>query len=159
MDGYLAKPYSQQQLEEAIRRHVERQPEAAAASSAPAPDAAGDGLERSALDSIRALDKSGGSAVLRRVVGIYLKNAPELARAMRGAADAGDAAAVGRAAHSLKSSSLSVGAARLGALCREIEAAARASPPAISVALVAALESECLRIAQLLGAELEKGDG
>jgi CheY-like chemotaxis protein len=158
MDGYLAKPYGQQQLEETIRHHVEHQREVAAAPAAAVSDTVGEGLDRSALDNIRALDKSGGSAVLRRLIGIYLKSAPELVRAMRHAADAGDAAAVGRAAHSLKSSSLNVGAARLGSLCREIETAAKSTPPATSVALVAALESEYLRVAQLLGAELGNGD-
>ena len=74
---------------------------------------------------------------------------------MRSASDAGDAAALGKAAHSLKSSSLNVGAARLGALCREIEAASKSAPPAASALLVAAAESEYLRIAQLLNAELE----
>jgi HPt (histidine-containing phosphotransfer) domain-containing protein len=77
---------------------------------------------------------------------------------MRGAADAGDVAALGSAAHSLKSSSLNVGAARLGALCREIEAAAKSTSPAAPAVLVAAAESEYLRVAQLLSAELEKGD-
>jgi len=158
MDGYLAKPYGQQQLEAIIRQHVEHQPEEAAPRPVTVPDAVAGGLDRDALDNIRALDKSGGSAVLHRVIGIYLKSAPKLVHAMRGAADAGDAAALGNAAHSLKSSSLNVGAAKLGALCREIEVAAQSNPPAAPAALVAAAESDYLRVAQLLGAELKKGD-
>ena len=156
MDTYLAKPYSLQQLEEALQRHLQQRPEEKAAPSAPAADTSGEGLDRAALDNIRGLDKTGGGAVLRRVIGIYLKNAPQLVKAMRCAEDAGDAAALGRAAHTLKSSSLNVGGARLGALCREIEAATKRNPPAPSAALVAALECESLRVAQLLGAELEK---
>lgn len=147
-----------QQLDEAISRNVEHQPREAAAPSAAVPDTLADGLDRVALDNIRALDQSGSSALLQRVIGMYLKSTPDLVRAMRRAVDAGDAAAVGTAAHSLKSSSLNIGAARLGNLCREIEAAARSTPPATSAALVAALESEYLRVEQLLRSELENGD-
>ncbi len=147
-----------QQLDEETGRNVEHQPEEAAAPSAAVPDTIADGLDRGVLDDIRALDPSGGSALLQRVIGIYLKSAPDLVRAMRRGADAGDVAAVGTAAHSLKSSSLNVGAARLGNLCREIEAAAKSTPPALSAALVAAFESEYLRVEQLLRSELENGD-
>jgi PAS domain S-box-containing protein len=156
MDGYLAKPYSQQQLEHAIRRQIEHCPEEEAAVIAAAPEVVSEGLDRAALDTIRALDKSGSDAVLHRVIGIYVNSAPKLIRAIRTAADAGDAAALGDAAHSLKSSSLYIGATRIGVLCREIEAGARSAPPVISAALVGTAESEWLRIAQLLSAELEK---
>jgi signal transduction histidine kinase/DNA-binding response OmpR family regulator len=164
MDGYLSKPYSQAQLEQAIRRELERPTGEAAAPPASVPPAAAEGpdrpepLDRRALATIRALEKPGSSAVLERVIGIYLKNAPKLVAAMRAAADAGDAAALGNAAHGLKSSSLYVGAARIGTLCREIEAAARSDPPAIAAAQVSALESEYLHVERLLGSELEQGN-
>ena len=116
-----------------------------------------EGLDRRALDTIRALEKPGSSAVLQRVLGLYLKNTPKLVQAMRDAANAGDAAALGNAAHALKSSSLYVGAGGFGALCRQIEAAARSTPPVITLARVAALESEYTRIERLLRAELEHG--
>jgi HPt (histidine-containing phosphotransfer) domain-containing protein len=148
----------EQQLDEAINRNAEHQPEEAAAAPAAVSDTFADGLDRGVLDDIRALDPSGGSALLHRVIGIYLKSAPDLVRAMRRAADAGDAVAVGTAVHSLKSSSLNVGAARLGKLCREIEAAAKSTPPALSAALVAALETEYLRVELLLRSELENRD-
>ena len=77
MDGYLAKPYGLEQLGEAIRRHVESRPKEAAVPIAGNSDAVAEGLDRGALDNIRALDKSGGGAVLYRVIGIYLKNAPK----------------------------------------------------------------------------------
>jgi len=157
MDDYLAKPYSQQQLGAVIRQHLERQPAEVAARFAAVAEPVGEGLDRSMLDNLRALDPSGGSAVLQRVVDIYLKSAPELVHAMRGAADAGDAEALGKAAHSLKSSSLNVGAASLGNLCREIETAVRSTPATIATTLVAAIEPEYLRVEQLLRAELENG--
>ena len=158
MDAYLAKPYGQAQLEEAIRRQIERRPQEIEPPPAAVPDPVSEGLDHRALETIRALDKSGDGAVLRRVIDIYLKNAPKLVDAMRGAADAGDTAALGNAAHSLKSSSLYIGAARVGTLCREIEATAKSSPATIAAAQVAAAQSEYLRVEQLLRAELERGD-
>ncbi|MBL0124625.1 MAG: Hpt domain-containing protein [Betaproteobacteria bacterium] len=113
-----------------------------------------EGLDRRVLDSIRALDKSGGNAVLARLIGIYQKSAPPLVQAIRAAADAGDVAAVSRAAHTLRPSSLYVGATRLGSLCREIEVAGKATPPAMSLAQVAALEAEFLQVEQWLRVEL-----
>jgi CheY-like chemotaxis protein len=158
MDAYLAKPYGRQQLEQAIRRQVERKPGQAAAPSATVAEAVAEGLDRSALDNIRALDRSGGNAVLHRLIGIYLKSAPGQVLALRRAADAGDAAEVARAAHSMKSSSLYVGAIRLGNLCRDIEAAARSIPPSTPEGLIAALASEYAGIEELLVAELEQGN-
>ncbi len=159
MDAYLSKPYSREQLREAIRVQLERQAHASAPPASDPPDAGGaaGGLERHALDTIRSLEKPGSSAVLERVIGIYLKNTPKLVQAMRAAAESGDAAALGNAAHALKSSSLYVGAAKIGALCREIEAAARSVPASMPLAPVAKLESEYLRVEQWLRAELGQG--
>jgi HPt (histidine-containing phosphotransfer) domain-containing protein len=158
MDAYLAKPYGQKQLEQAIRRQVERQAGVSAPPPANVSAALADGLDRRALDTIRALERPGSSTVLQRVIGIYLKNTPKLIHAMKDAVEAGDAPALGNAAHSLKSSSLYVGAARIGSLCREIEAAAKSTPPTIAAAPVAAIESEYFRVEQLLGSELEQGN-
>jgi HPt (histidine-containing phosphotransfer) domain-containing protein len=116
-----------------------------------------EGLDQRALDTIRSLEQPGSAAVLQRVLGIYLKNSPKLVQTMHDAAKAGDAAALGNAAHALKSSSIYVGAARFGALCREIEAAAKSTPPVVTASRVATLESEYLRVEQLLRAELEHG--
>ncbi|MBL0122377.1 MAG: response regulator [Betaproteobacteria bacterium] len=168
MDGYLAKPYGQQQLEAAIRSHLAPQSANAASAATGTAGAAtnttaaanmGDenvveGLDRRVLDSIRALDKAGGNAVLARLIGIYQKSAPPLVQAIRAAADAGDVAAVSRAAHTLRPSSLYVGATRLGSLCREIEVAGKATPPAMSLTQVAALEAEFVRVELWLRAEL-----
>jgi HPt (histidine-containing phosphotransfer) domain-containing protein len=140
-----------------IPGQVEHLPEETARRPAAAGHPGADALDPRALATIRSLDHSGDGAVLQHVIGIYLKNATSLVAAMRSAADAGDAGALGNAAHALKSSSLYVGAARFGALCREIEAAARDDPPAIPAALVAAAESEYLRASHLLRAEVERG--
>jgi HPt (histidine-containing phosphotransfer) domain-containing protein len=56
------------------------------------------------------------------MIDTYLKSSEELARHIRDAVQAEDAANMARASHTLKSSSAQVGALGLAALCKEIEA-------------------------------------
>jgi HPt (histidine-containing phosphotransfer) domain-containing protein len=63
---------------------------------------------------------------IRELVEAYLAEAPEHLAGMTAAAGAGDAAAMVRPAHTLKSSSASLGAMRLSRICRGLEEAARA---------------------------------
>ena len=60
------------------------------------------------------------------LVDTYLEDGVEQLSALDAAVDAGDAAALTRPAHSMKSSSLGVGALQLGQVCRELEELGRA---------------------------------
>jgi len=82
-------------------------------------------LDPQAIARLRELDPDGRHGVLGRVMQTYDSS---LQRLLAQAADAlarGDAAAVGVAAHTLKSSSSSVGALELSRLCAELERAVR----------------------------------
>ena len=59
------------------------------------------------------------------LVDTFLEDGERQLDAMRAAVEQGDIASLTRAAHSLKSGSLNVGALQLGELCRTIEAAGR----------------------------------
>jgi CheY-like chemotaxis protein/HPt (histidine-containing phosphotransfer) domain-containing protein len=109
-----------------------RVPGASAAAMPAAPPASGaevgEGeapLDPSALDAIRALNPERAELLVARVVEAFLRSAPEQLAELVRAAAARDAEALRRAAHSLKSSSANLGAMRLAALAREIEARAR----------------------------------
>jgi CheY-like chemotaxis protein len=155
MDYYLSKPYTQKQLKDVLRQCVKASDAGALAQvAAPAPPGP-TGLDRTALENILALDQLGGEALLRRVIEIYLKNAPKLIRAACKAAAASELPALGKAVHSLKSSSLNVGASRLGGLCREIEATAGSETAAAAIDLVSGLEEEYADVERLLHAELD----
>ena len=83
-------------------------------------------LDPQAIARLRELDPDGRHGVLGRVLQTYDSS---LQRLLAQAADAlarGDAAAVGMAAHTLKSSSSSVGALELARQCAELERAVRA---------------------------------
>jgi HPt (histidine-containing phosphotransfer) domain-containing protein len=76
---------------------------------------------------------------LVELVDTYLLDSPHLVAALRSGLASMDAASVRRAAHTLKSTSATFGAARLAALSREIEAAATGGdlsglPPSIDAA-------------------------
>jgi signal transduction histidine kinase/CheY-like chemotaxis protein/HPt (histidine-containing phosphotransfer) domain-containing protein len=123
MDDYLAKPFRQVDLLKAIRRYLkpattQTQAEAASARSpAETPKA----LAPGGLAMIRELDPDGSRGLVRRIIEAYTVDAPKLVAAARSAIATGDAEALRRAAHTLKSSSANVGAETLAATCREIE--------------------------------------
>jgi len=126
MDDYIAKPLRQEDLRAVLERWLgEGEADAVAATepetSAPA-QAREIVIDPRALDSIRALEHPGGPDLVQRVTGIYLADTPKLLVQLGDAIERGDGQAVRNAAHSLKSSSASVGATGLADLCREMEA-------------------------------------
>jgi len=72
-------------------------------------------------------------AFVRELLETYLAETPEQLLAIRTAVDAGNASELVRPAHTLKSSSATLGAMRLSALARDLEMAARTDslPPDI----------------------------
>jgi HPt (histidine-containing phosphotransfer) domain-containing protein len=103
-----------------------------------------DALARSQIEMLLSLD-DGEGAVLQEIVGEYLAMSEEgradLLRALR----AGDATAVGRAAHSLKGASANVGALALADVCGDIERHARHEDVQDAAGLQAQFESEFSR--------------
>jgi HPt (histidine-containing phosphotransfer) domain-containing protein len=67
------------------------------------------------------MERPDGPRLLSKIVGLYLRNTPDLLQEMEHASSWGDLDTVGHAARRLRSSSISVGALRLAAVCRELE--------------------------------------
>jgi signal transduction histidine kinase/CheY-like chemotaxis protein len=134
MDDYLSKPFTSTQLLLTLSRWLPERPgsapapERAAQESAhpidPEPEAASP-LDPRALDAIRALNPARAEQLVTRVVDAFLQSAPAQLQALAEAVGSGDAAALRGEAHSLKSSSANLGATRLAALARELEARGR----------------------------------
>jgi HPt (histidine-containing phosphotransfer) domain-containing protein len=72
----------------------------------------------------------GDRAFLAELIETYLADSPGLLDEMRVALTADDRVALRRAAHTLKSTSSSLGALELAATCRELEGAASDAAPA-----------------------------
>jgi len=120
MDEYLTKPIRRPDL-------------VAALAAVPVPDVADDEPEveeqiLASRDEIRAkvTDLIGGEdpAFETELIESFLRDLPGLAAAAATALDAGDAVAVGRAAHTVKSQAVVFGADALLAACRAVEQAA-----------------------------------
>ena len=77
----------------------------------------------------------GDRAFVVELVNAYLADGPEMVDEIDGAVAAGDPAALVRPAHTLKSSSATVGALRLAAASRELEMAGRSGSVASAVTL------------------------
>lgn len=78
-------------------------------------------LDRDALDRLRELDPEGKAGLLQRVLATYAQSLRRLLDQLAAARAAADAQGLRHVAHTLKSSSASVGALQLSALCADIE--------------------------------------
>jgi signal transduction histidine kinase/CheY-like chemotaxis protein len=156
MDAYLSKPYSLQGLQQMLERMFAPLPARAAAA---APDRraphAEQKLDRAALESIRALERPGAANLLHQVVMTYLKNTPAQIRALRDGAASKNANLLRDTAHSLKSSSLNVGATDLTRMCRDLELGCRSGMIGDAPLRVAAIEQEFALVEEILLAEIE----
>jgi PAS domain S-box-containing protein len=123
MDDYVAKPIRVEELVGALERS---RPAAAGARgptvAAAVPDEAPE-IDRATIERLAA---SMGGAFVAELIDTFAQDARELITTLRAALAAHDVDGLRRAAHSLKSTSESLGAARLAALARELESAARA---------------------------------
>jgi two-component system sensor histidine kinase/response regulator len=151
MDGFLAKPYTLLELRATLRSWLPESDEpgsvtaATSIENAPIADLPGGAppVNETTLRSLQALDESGDGGFASGLVGdllrAFLGAAPAQWGKVEAAVQAGDAEALRRAAHGLKSSTGNLGAERLSAQYRELEgygsdgavAAARAALPAV----------------------------
>lgn len=106
------------------------------------------GLDAQAIGRLRELDPTGQARLVERVIDAYLGSADRLAQQLREAQASGDAAAIRMVAHTLKSSSASVGALALSRQCAQTEALVREQ------GIVAALDDSIQSLLQHLEAAL-----
>jgi HPt (histidine-containing phosphotransfer) domain-containing protein len=113
-------------------------------------------IDLGAIEKIRAIPGRTSTSLFERVVAQFADTAPSLAAALRAQCEAGDAEAVWRTAHSLKSSAAALGAGRLSRRCAEIEILARESGAEPVGDLLDALEADLAaaqsRLGKLVGA-------
>jgi HPt (histidine-containing phosphotransfer) domain-containing protein len=94
----------------------------------------------------------GDAAFVAELTDAFATDAARLVACMRAAAEAGVAADVAQAVHQLRSSSASLGAARLPALCSDLEVEARTGSGQGLVERVPAIETEVVRVTNMLRA-------
>jgi len=142
-----------------IRLPGPRRPRSAAApasggapGAAAAPPAAV--LDPRAIERLHELDPTGSQGVVERVLRAYQNALARQIDEIDAARGADDSERLSRLAHTLKSSSASVGAVRLSQLCAGVERALRTQPPAALGAEVEALIHEARQVAAAVRAIL-----
>ncbi|MGH3003977.1 MAG: response regulator, partial [Gaiellaceae bacterium] len=150
MDDYVAKPIRSEALAEALKRV---RPVGRDTAPPAENDADGRLLDGAALDSLREL---GGDDFLAEVIDTFLADVPTLLATLRGALDAGDAAEVRRAAHTLKSNGATLGATEFAEVCRALEQRAKDGDLESAPGLLVRIEDERRSLEQALGALLSK---
>ena len=103
-------------------------------------------LDTVALNRLRELDPGGRSGLLNRVLRTYTLSLDRFVVQWQASRAAGDATAMRTLAHTLKSSSASVGALDLSTLCAAVEARLRDEQPHGIEAQLDALGAEAARI-------------
>jgi CheY-like chemotaxis protein len=160
MDDYLSKPFTNAKLREILERWLPPTPSPSSRVAEPAQKEHATvtaTIEYKAWDSIRALQRKGQPDMLAKVVGMYLDDSDRLMKALRQAVPAQDSAAVREAAHSLKSSSATLGAMALAGHCKELEAMGQAQSLLQAAELLTKLEAEYAAVCKAFSAELHVG--
>ncbi|MDP9465681.1 MAG: response regulator [Actinomycetota bacterium] len=123
MDDFLSKPVRREELAAALSRAASERAGDAGEAAAPAtPDADLPVVDPSVLGSLAERLGPRAPAFLASLLGTWETETAARMAAIATAVEAGDADAVGRAAHAVKGSSGSMGALRLAAVCAHVEA-------------------------------------
>lgn len=154
MDDYLIKPVLRHDLVTVLRRWLSTPDGAAPFTTCAGTDGEGSGeaegiLDRHILDGIRALEAGGSEGLLDRVIDIFISDSPRHLRDMREALARENLPAARRAAHTLKSGCLNLGAVALAALCGEMERPGEGED-ALPLRLLSRMESEFIRVCAAL---------
>ncbi len=121
MDEFVTKPVRPEVLDEVLRKVSGRAQGPRSRADVPDVLPPSETLDRAVLDDMRvSLDDESGEFV-RGLVEAYLEQAPRLLDAIEQAVADGDRERLRFSAHTLKGSSRSVGAVRLGGLCERME--------------------------------------
>jgi signal transduction histidine kinase/CheY-like chemotaxis protein/HPt (histidine-containing phosphotransfer) domain-containing protein len=150
MNDFLVKPFDEQQLAKTLGRWLEKRGTMAVAApplsvdvaESAVDEAAVDVIDTAVIDRLRALDRKDRPSRMVRAVTRFVETAPSLVNAICASHAKGDAEALWRAAHSLKSSSAALGAKRLSLASAEIEHGSRTSGVSAVTGLVAGIEKE-----------------
>ena len=124
----------------------------AASAGAPVPAV----LDAQALDRLRELDPKGENRLIERVLQAFETSVARLGPQLEASRRSGDRAGIRHVAHTLKSSSASIGALTLSQQCASIEAMIRQESTEDLDGPLAALSAELDAVLQALRSVLDK---
>jgi CheY-like chemotaxis protein len=181
MDDYLGKPFTMEQMQGFLEKWLLAPEEefekiesrtrlqgpsglgdhgsggaAGSAGEGAAEEWDGEPLDQRSLDEIRRLEESGVTGLFDRILSIYLESSPELVDALTEAVAKEDSEQLHSAAHSLKSTSASLGAKYLASLCRDLELKGRNGEVETAAPVLDELTAEFKKVTVALGKELRR---
>ncbi len=158
MNGFLGKPYNLADLQAQLARWL-TPPEPAQTVSQPftttqaallAEVQEAPVINVAHFEQLRELDEAGGMGLAQEVIGIFLDTSAQAVGQVESALAKADVLALGKAAHSLKSSSANVGAQRLSGYYLQLEKLCRAQDmPAASAMVEDVLREHALAVQKL----------
>ncbi|HRE40821.1 MAG TPA: Hpt domain-containing protein [Ignavibacteria bacterium] len=74
------------------------------------------------IESLKELDEPGEESFFAELIGVYMEQSPGLIKDINDSYKAGNAEQMGKAAHTLKGSSLNIGCRKFSEICKELEA-------------------------------------
>jgi HPt (histidine-containing phosphotransfer) domain-containing protein len=113
-------------------------------------------LDAVCMAELRALDPDGKSQLVKRVLATYQASLAKLVGQLQLARAEGAWDQVSRVAHTLKSSSASIGALALSSLCADIERLLRAGDSASALPLIDGFQAEVQRVDAAVGQALRQ---
>jgi two-component system sensor histidine kinase/response regulator len=113
-------------------------------------------IDWSMLDSLAALGRPGTPDLRIRILEAFLSSAPPLMKDLSVAVIGSDSGAIAKAAHSLKSSSMNMGATLLGERCAQLERLGREECLDQAAGLLAEAEDEFRLVREVFAGLLEK---
>lgn len=156
MDDYLPKPFKSEELHRILRTWLNSPVTSNKKSNADGDDGSNPPIfTPEALAGLQALYPGKSKQVMQRLVELYLNNAGTLLANLELAWQQGHVETIRVAAHTLKSSSLQIGASRLAEMCRTVETEARLQSFDKTEELVADMRQQFSKTATALSAFLE----
>jgi PAS domain S-box-containing protein len=148
MDDYISKPIRVENLVEALSKC---QPYSGNSDSDSVPSNAA--IDATVIQAFRVEAGENAAEFLTELIDCYLEESPKYLQTMKAAAVNGNALAVLKIAHTLKSSSAALGATKLANLCQELEALGSAGAMKVMLEKVSQLMAEYKRVEAALQIE------
>lgn len=148
MDDYISKPIRVEELVQALN-----QCQPITQQSDPTLGI----LDRRALRTILEMVEEESEQLLVEVIQSYLDEAPQLLQAIKTAIETGNQKALLYSAHTLKSTSATLGAIKLARICQLLETSAEQAEMPDSSAKLPEIETEFARVVSALQIELQRG--
>ncbi|MBW4490284.1 MAG: response regulator [Trichocoleus desertorum ATA4-8-CV12] len=151
MDDYISKPIRIEELSKALLRG---QPKWGDRLIQPNTDPVA--VDSQVIQAFRNMVGEDASGIFVELINSYLQETPKVIQAMQTALTQDDVALLCLSAHTLKSSSATLGASNLAGLCKDLEICCREAAPMSLTAKVALVEVEFTRVKTALEVEQKR---